>query len=278
MISLSELKTKSAEMKIDISDLERDYVIGWVLRAIYYSDALADTMVFKGGTALRKIYFASYRFSEDLDFTMIKPLTELSKNEIRKNLATGCRTIQEESGIELTLADFKQTRDETGEEAFEGKIQYIGPRGHRAGNLPRIKLDLTLYEKVFLEPRTVPMLHPYSDNDDCYAVISTYQLEEILAEKLRAILQRTRSRDLYDIWYLLKFQKDVLDIPAVKDIFEKKCEYKGVDFKEIKDFLNPELMESHKLAWEPSIRRQLADLPSFEQVESELPGLLDGLL
>jgi predicted nucleotidyltransferase component of viral defense system len=277
MISLAELKTKSAESRIDISILERDYVIGWVLKGIFDDASLSEALVFKGGTALRKVYFASYRFSEDLDFTTIKPLSKLSETQIRESLEDACRKVYAQSGIELTLADFKQTRDELGEEAFEGKIQYVGPRGHRAGNPPRVKLDITLYEQVLLPPNTVPILHPYSDVEDCYAVVPTYRLDEIVAEKLRAILQRTRSRDIYDLWYLLKFHKDALNTSTIYDVFKKKCEYKNVDFKGIEDFFKPELMESHKLAWEPSIRRQIADLPVFEEVEYDLKHLLDGL-
>lgn len=292
MIGLSELKTKSAESKIDIGVLERDYVIGWILKGLFEDDSLGEALVFKGGTALRKIYFPNYRFSEDLDFTMTKSLTELGKNQIRIKLKNACQRVPTETGgrsypktypktyatgIELMLADFKQTRDELGEEAFVGKIQYVGPRGHRAGNPPRVKLDITLYEQVLLPLNNGPMLHPYSDVKDCYAVVPTYKLDEIVAEKLRAILQRTRSRDIYDLWYLLKFHKDALDTSTIYDVFKKKCEYKNVDFKGIEDFFKPELMESHKLAWEPSIRRQIADLPAFEEVKSDLRQLLDDL-
>lgn len=278
MVPLSELKTKAAQSRVDISVLERDYVvISWILRSIFDDLMLSEALVFKGGTALRKMYFPSYRFSEDLDFTMVKPLTELSEDQIRTRLENACRSIFAESGVELTLADFKRTRDEIGEEAFEGKVQYVGPRRHRAGNPPRVKLDMTLYEKVLLEPRTIPLIHPYSDADDCCAAVSVYRLEEIVAEKLRAILQRTRSRDVYDVWYLLKYHKDALDLATVKDVFKKKCEYKNVDFRGIQDFFKPELIESHKLAWEPSIRRQVANLPPFKEVEADLPGLLDDL-
>jgi predicted nucleotidyltransferase component of viral defense system len=49
--------------------LERDYVLSWVLAGVTQVDALRDTIVFKGGTALRKCYFGDYRFSEDLDFS-----------------------------------------------------------------------------------------------------------------------------------------------------------------------------------------------------------------
>ena len=49
--------------------LERDYVLSWVLAGLAQVDALRETIVFKGGTALKKCYFGDYRFSEDLDFS-----------------------------------------------------------------------------------------------------------------------------------------------------------------------------------------------------------------
>ena len=222
MISLSELKTKSEESRVDISVLERDYVISWVLKGIYDNPVLKDGLVFKGGTALRKTYFPNYRFSEDLDFTTIRPLSELSGAKIKENLETICGNVYQESGIELKIVDFKQTRDELNEEAFLGKIQFVGPRGHRTGSLPRIKLDITFYEEVILPSNKLSLIHLYSDAADCQATVCVYRLEEIVAEKLRAILQRQRSRDIYDLWNLLKFHKDKLDLFTVRDVFQKK--------------------------------------------------------
>lgn len=276
MIPLSELKIKSEKRRIDISMLERDYVISWVLKGIFDNALLKDGLVFKGGTALRKVYFPDYRFSEDLDFTTIKSLGELGETQIRKSLEDACRKVYTQSGIELILADFKQTRDELDEEAFLGKVQYIGPRAHR-GSPARVKLDITFYEKVMLESNRLPLIHSYSDAEDCQVMISAYKLEEIVAEKLRSILQRTRSQDIYDLWSLLKFNRDVLDLLIVKDVFQKKCEYKKVKFESVGDFFKPELLESHKLAWEPSMKRLVADLPQFTEVEDDLRTLLGEL-
>ena len=49
--------------------LERDYLLSWILAGITEVETLRDSLVFKGGTALKKCYFGDYRFSEDLDFT-----------------------------------------------------------------------------------------------------------------------------------------------------------------------------------------------------------------
>ena len=50
--------------------VEKDYVLGWLLAGIYAHDKPGSAWAFKGGTCLKKCYFETYRFSEDLDFTI----------------------------------------------------------------------------------------------------------------------------------------------------------------------------------------------------------------
>ncbi|HEY5342284.1 MAG TPA: nucleotidyl transferase AbiEii/AbiGii toxin family protein [Solirubrobacteraceae bacterium] len=71
MISKQELLQLRTEWQLDIGVIEKDYVLGWVLAAIAAEPALAEHWIFKGGTCLRKCYYETYRFSEDLDFTVI---------------------------------------------------------------------------------------------------------------------------------------------------------------------------------------------------------------
>jgi len=59
----------AARIREDV--LERDYCLAWLLCAFVQSD-LQPVLAFKGGTALKRCYFADYRFSEDLDFTLAK--------------------------------------------------------------------------------------------------------------------------------------------------------------------------------------------------------------
>ena len=53
--------------------VEKDYVLGWVLASIYEQATPAESWIFKGGTCLEQCYFETYRFSEDLDFTLTEP-------------------------------------------------------------------------------------------------------------------------------------------------------------------------------------------------------------
>lgn len=81
MIGFAELRRTSRKWKIPEQAVEKDYVQGWVLKGVYTDEILKDSLVLKGGTALRKTYFPGYRFSEDLDFTGVKPLNLESLRE-----------------------------------------------------------------------------------------------------------------------------------------------------------------------------------------------------
>ena len=56
---------------LDQGVIEKDYVLGWLLAGVAQHEGLSGTWVFKGGTCLRKCYYETFRFSEDLDFTVV---------------------------------------------------------------------------------------------------------------------------------------------------------------------------------------------------------------
>jgi predicted nucleotidyltransferase component of viral defense system len=70
MIDRIEIHEAANETCLNPYVIEKDYVIGWVLAGIYNHPEIRDAWVFKGGTCLKKCFFETYRFSEDLDFTL----------------------------------------------------------------------------------------------------------------------------------------------------------------------------------------------------------------
>ena len=70
MIDRRELLASAGNLGLLPNVVEKDYVLGWLLAGIFQHAALKDSWVFKGGTCLKKCYFETYRFSEDLDFTL----------------------------------------------------------------------------------------------------------------------------------------------------------------------------------------------------------------
>ena len=83
MISKSELQRLANREKVALGVLEKDYVLTEVLKSLSRVTLLSDLLVFKGGTALRKVYFADWRYSEDLDFTAKHDMKE---EELRQSL------------------------------------------------------------------------------------------------------------------------------------------------------------------------------------------------
>ncbi len=83
MISRAELQRLANREKVALGVLEKDYVLTETLKTLSQVPSLKDLLVFKGGTALRKVYFADWRYSEDLDFTVKH---DMKKEELRQEL------------------------------------------------------------------------------------------------------------------------------------------------------------------------------------------------
>lgn len=271
MITQGELQGLAARNGVRVELQERDYVLGWFLLGLSQTVDLRRALVFKGGTALRKAYFSEYRFSEDLDFTVVEPVDE---ETLQTGIQRACRQIERASGLRMYLALWKRTRDVPGEEAYQARVAYLGPLGLLASDPPRITLDLTRYERLVLSPVDRTIHHPYSDAPQEPALVPTYRLEEMLAEKLRAVLRRCYPRDLYDVWYLLTYQRDHLDRPLSLRVLREKCRFKGYTFSSAEDFLAPARRKGMPRAWINSLQHLVPSMPSYELVMEDLSSLL----
>lgn len=98
MLAYETIKSISAQKGILEVVVEKDYVLDWILWGISQNDYLRSRLIFKGGTALHKMYFSDWRFSEDLDFTTT---TQVGKNELGDAIENLCEKIREKSGVEL---------------------------------------------------------------------------------------------------------------------------------------------------------------------------------
>jgi predicted nucleotidyltransferase component of viral defense system len=275
VITRTELLSRAAQAGIRVEIQERDYALGWFLLELARTPGLCDALAFKGGTALRKMYFPSYRFSEDLDFTLVQSVGE---SELRAGVEAVCGHVESATGMRMWVALWKHTRQVAGEEACRVRAAYVGPLQQRGSNPPRITLDLTRYERLVLPAARLPVNHPYSDAPSAPRQVPTYSLEEMLAEKLRAMLRRCYPRDLYDVWYLLRQHGEHLDRPLLLHALEEKCRYKGYTFSSAGDFLLPAQRAGMAGAWQTSLRHLASSFPSYEIVVAELQALLPGCL
>lgn len=204
MIPRQELLDLGADFGLAPNVVEKDYALGWLLAGFGQHPDTRDAWLFKGGTCLKKCFFETYRFSEDLDFTLLAQ-EHLDEAYLGKLFQEVADWVYEQTGLVLPPEARKVDvyTNPRGGKSAEGRIGYRGPLG-RAGDAPRIKLDLTDDECIVLDPDRRQVHHPYSDRPADGIAVTTYSFEEVFAEKIRALAERLRPRDLYDVVHLYR--------------------------------------------------------------------------
>jgi len=217
MIVEAELRRLAFRWQVDPMILDLDYTLGWFLAGLASTSDLSQRLLFKGGTCLRKCYFPGYRFSEDLDFTAV---TFLDKDALTGWIEQVLHWSDKQDGPNFTAQPYRLevVEDEYGKESYQVRVYYRGPLIW--GGSPRaIRMDVTRDERVFFPAVQHSLLHPYSDRQTLENVqIACYSLDEMLAEKIRAVSAQRRfaiSRDLYDIYQLINSGVQVSDVMHV---------------------------------------------------------------
>jgi predicted nucleotidyltransferase component of viral defense system len=220
LILEAELRRLAAIAGVDIMVQELDYALGWFLAGFFTQTPAKHYLVFKGGTCLRKCYFKDYRFSEDLDFTLV---TYWSPDELKDSILKVRQWSASVDGPDFGAAPLRLeiVNDDYGSESYQARIYYRGPL--RWGGPPRsIQLDVSRSETVVFPVAPRSLIHRYSDAERLTATpIPSYSLAEMLAEKLRAISGQRRfavSRDIYDIYQLRKHNIDLSSLRSALPI------------------------------------------------------------
>jgi predicted nucleotidyltransferase component of viral defense system len=226
MISVFEVNRLAGEKGISSGMIEKDYVLSKMLWSFSSLNFLRNYFVFKGGTAIRKFYFQNFRYSEDLDFSsIIVPTIE----EISFSLKEAKTLLMNEFGLVLEDGKPHVVFDQSGRVAYiEFTIKYTGPLRKSSNVKSSFRLDITCDEMVINPQNTQNYLLEYSDDKEF--ALRVYSLTEILAEKLRSVLQRGKSRDYYDVWRILKYHQDEISPDAVKDFFKAKLRHRNIEF------------------------------------------------
>ena len=277
MIPKQELLDLATDFGLEAHVVEKDYALGWMLAAFGQHPETRDTWLFKGGTCLKKCFFETYRFSEDLDFTLLEP-GHLDVAFLNKVFADVAAWVYDETGMVLPPEARKAEiyTNPRGGASAEGRIGYRGPLG-RAGDAPRIKLDLTDHERVVLDSDRREVHHPYSDRPADGIMVTTYCFEEVFAEKTRALAERLRPRDLYDVVHLYRRQELKPDRPKVISTLKAKCDFKGIAVPTLQSIRESPLVAELQVSWGQMLGHQLPVLPSFESFWNELPDVFDWL-
>ena len=204
MTSRAQITRQAARDGVPAPTVERDYVLAHIIAAL---GALDDGhgLVFKGGTALRLCYFEDYRYSADLDFSMVEG-----------DLSAACTTIEAALAAVTGAIDALNLTDDEPK-----RIGYRGPLGRQR----YLKLDIADDELV-LNVNNVNSLRRWDDLPETGAV-RAYTLAEIAGEKLRCVMQRLQCRDLLDLWLL--FEDAGVDPQDAAEVFLPKAAHRNLD-------------------------------------------------
>jgi hypothetical protein len=240
--------------------IERDYVLAWLLVGLA-GHPLCDVLAFKGGTALRRCWFEDYRFSEDLDFTLIR---QVALEDILAGLNEIFARVADASGI-LIAFDREDRHGHQNSHTFY--LRYQGP-------LPAandVKVDITINEVLCFPLRDRPILRTYDSFDDLPEgrAVKVYAIEEIVVEKLLALSDRARNepRDLYDLWYL--FGSTDLRIAEMRIELDAKLALRKRTVAGIEQAIAAKEDRLRRL-WTNRLSHQMGSLPQFDDVFREV--------
>ncbi len=225
-----------------LSMVEQDLVISRALICLYNDPTIKNSLIFRGGTALNKLFIKPpARYSEDID--LVQTRLEPIGNTID--------TIREL--FKPWLGEPKRKITERGAKLY---YKYIAINGLSA----KLKIEINTTEHFQVLPLK---LIPFSIDNEWYkgdCEIVTYELEELMATKLRALYQRRKGRDLFDLWHICKL--GLVDIKQVVEIFKKYCAKDSIDIstelfrknmlikKLNKDFqVDMNVLFSHQTSW-----------------------------
>lgn len=271
-----KLRKEASHKKIAQYVIEKDYALSYVLVGITQQPDLAHSLIFKGGTALKKVFFGDYRFSEDLDFSVLNAPKNKALEKALLEAAEITKTFLTHYGpFDLQLKrNTERAPHPKGQEAFSLFVKFPW----QSTPLCRIKIEITHDEPIILQPEYRYILHGYGENLNYQ--VACYPIEEIIAEKLRALLQthqklvtrgwnRPRARDYYDLWFILKNYSDIIKKEKLIDMLEKKCKHRMVSYQTIDDFFTPILIREAHQHWQNTLGDFVQKLPECHIVLEE---------
>ncbi|HMG68178.1 MAG TPA: nucleotidyl transferase AbiEii/AbiGii toxin family protein [Chitinophagaceae bacterium] len=271
MIPKPEILSVATAAQLVPTTIEKDYALGWLLYGISKHPILSD-WIFKGGTCLKKCYFETYRFSEDLDFT-VPANAAYTKEEIKRALDEVAAVVYDAVGINLKAREIEveESINKKGLKTFIARLTYNGPLNVPAYSLQRIKFDITNDEIISDIPVMRDVFNAYSDAPDPSTKIKCYSINEILAEKTRAMFERQgRARDIYDVVNISRNFRPDIDVKKAQNCLKKKFEFKFLPEPSVDLVFSNVNFDLLKANWENQLRHQVQVLPTVESFYNDL--------
>ncbi|MCB0762832.1 MAG: nucleotidyl transferase AbiEii/AbiGii toxin family protein [Flavobacteriales bacterium] len=282
MIRKREIEKLAEAQKVPKSTIDKDWVLGHFIDAIFSTPECRESLVFKGGTCLRKCYYPGYRFSEDLDFTSTNKEFVLDQ----KLLQSIADLITERTEIPLHIEGISPMNSKDKMMGYKAIVKFWGA-DHSMNQTPlpperwtsSIKIEITLFELMVFPKEDREVKHPYSDQLSADPLtVPCYSLKEVLSEKLRALIQRsyTAPRDFYDIWHLSGHETGI-DWKEITAAFHEKMKFKGLEFTGVDQMVNETIDKRVRAGWNNSLGHQIPGGidTSYEEVRDGLRLLLN---
>ena len=241
--------------------IEKDYFIELLLFYLSSAESFRQKFIFRGGTALKKIYFPEYRFSEDLDFIV-------DEKEVLADLEKLIDEI-----LSMISADYPFTSSKTSNiknDRLQIFISYdVVPQ---LKTVKELKVDI-LKDVFSLSSSEKEIIFTYPDFREKKNTLNTYTLESVVTDKISRIMDVDKEvRDIFDLWFLLKL--DYLNIFMLKDELKRRLGFK-MHFPNLVDEIKS---RAYKQTWEIRLEKQVTGLPSYELVINELEELIKNRL
>jgi predicted nucleotidyltransferase component of viral defense system len=277
---LQLIKHVSRDKRVQPYIVEKDYAISYLLAAIASTNGLGNNIVLKGGTALRKLYFPGYRFSEDLDYSTCLPGTIEGLDDLTRSMVARLNLMMNERGpFRVHLEPLVLRQSHPGDQrAYVIHVQFPGQRQP----LCRLKVEVTVDEPIVAPTENRPVIHEFAE--PFAASVTAYSLAEITAEKLRALLQsrdRLRKRgwgasrvcrDYYDLWNLLRSPE--ISSPKLIALVDQKCKIRNVSYASPGDFISGDLLNVANSEWDQQLVPFVPNAPPAAELLPQVGSLI----
>lgn len=253
MIDEVMLRRIAVDEGVPLGTIEKDLAITCALYTLSKT-CLMNHLVFKGGTAIKKLYQPDARFSEDLDFTVI---------HLDEKDALDALSVINDTQIDSIVFE-KIKEDAYTRQGKNYRLNYTGPLEYRNS----IRIDLSFRKDIIKNTEEKQIHSLYGDSISPY--IKTLTFTEIMAEKLRAMMTRESPRDYYDAWAHLP---KIRDKPHLRELVEKKCILTGYEYNPA-NILNQDKIHRINASWNLRLHHLVPRCPNFKEI---LPALTQEL-
>lgn len=259
MIPPAEISKLAHRLGLGDKTIEKDYVLTWVLHAIAES-SFRRLLAFKGGTAIKKMYVPDYRYSEDLDFTILEPWR--TNADLRTAVEGLFPWLAREANLTVAIGKVEEHPSSGNPTIY---LNYVGPL-QAALTSRSLKIDFSRDEELAFPAEERQIHSGYSDCQARQATLLVYSMKEIVIEKMRSLLTRTEPRDLYDVHYILTNR--MVDVEDVSFHAPPKFKAKGLAIGDLRTILERRRATFQQL-WARRLNGQMPEIPNLDDVIRE---------